>query len=214
MKFLALAFLLSITLAHAGDAPFKIICFGDSITEGKTPTSLKNGERWIELVEKKSGGKFVCFNEGKGGRPASAVADLEPALKRHADANVLLIALGTNDSRDYSKDAVQELRKHIAILTCLVRDRYPKLKVVVCAPYNINIDGLKNNKDKGPQRRENLIAFGKAIQDLAAQDKLGFIDFYGVIPEASLTIDGVHPDAVGHAAIAEKAWAELQKILK
>ena len=211
MKLAALFLLLSITLAtHATEAPLKVLCFGDSITEGKTPASLKNGERWIEVLEKKSGGKLVCFNEGKGGRPAAAVADLEPALKRHADADILLIALGTNDSRDYDAKATDRVVSNLAKMLELARKSNSKLKFVLCAPYNINTDGLKANKDKGPQRKENLIAFGKAIQKLAADQKVPCIDFYGVIPESSMTSDGVHPDVVGHAAIAEKAWAEFQ----
>lgn len=198
----------------AEDAPYKIICFGDSITEGKTPASLKNGNRWIEVLEKSSGGKIVCYNEGKGGRPAAAVADLEPALKRHPDANVLLIALGTNDSRDYDARASERVVAHLKQMLDLARKQNANLRFVLCAPYNINVDGLKANKDKGPQRKENLIRFGKGIKDLAAEQKLPCIDFYGVIPETSLTTDGVHPDAAGHAAIAAKAWAELQKVLK
>ena len=52
MKFIAILLLLSITSAlHAAEAPLKVLCFGDSITEGKTPASLKNGERWIEVLE-------------------------------------------------------------------------------------------------------------------------------------------------------------------
>lgn len=212
-SFLLLA-LLTFSL-RAEDAPYKIICFGDSITEGKTPASLKNGERWIEVLEKSSGGKIVCYNEGKGGRPASAFPDFEPALKRHPEANVLLIALGTNDSRDYSKSAVQELRKNMNIMACFARGKFPNLKkIILCAPYNISVSSLKTNREKGTQRMENLMAFGKTIKEIATQENHTFIDFYGVIPETSLTTDGVHPDAAGHAAIAAKAWAELQKVLK
>ncbi len=49
--------LLSAFVANGGERPLKIVCFGDSIVEGKTPASLKNGERWIERVQAVSGGK-------------------------------------------------------------------------------------------------------------------------------------------------------------
>ena len=198
----------------AAEPPLKVICFGDSITEGKTPASLKAGERWIELLQQKSDGRLECFNEGKGGRPAAAVAELEPALKRHPDADLLLIALGTNDSRDYDAASTDRVIANLKKMLGIARTVNPKLRFILCAPYNINIEGLKKNQDKGPQRRDNLAAYGKAIEKLAQEEKTLFVNFYGVVPEASMTTDGVHPDHVGHAAIAEQAWKSLQGPLK
>jgi len=206
--------LLCFSAAHAADGPLKIIVFGDSITEGKTPAVLKPAERWIERVQASSGGKWVCVNEGKGGRPASAVNELAPALKRSPDASVLVIALGTNDSRDYPAGSVERLSANMTKLIEIARTANPKLQIILCAPYNINIDGLKHDQDKSARRVENLVAFGKAIEKLSAEKKCGFINFYGVIPPGSLTTDGVHPDAAGHAAIAEVAEKGLKEILK
>jgi acyl-CoA thioesterase-1 len=205
---------LSVSLANAADGPLKIVCFGDSITEGKTPASLKNGERWIERVQAASGGKWVCINEGKGGRPASAVNELEPALKRTRDAAVLLIALGTNDSRDYTVQSIDHYMSSMTKLIEIAQSENPKLKIVLCAPYNINIDGLKKNQDMGLKRQENLSAYGKVAEKLSADKKCGFINFNGVVPVSSMTTDGVHPDAAGHAAIAEAAAKALKDFLK
>lgn len=204
---------LSASFIYAAEGPLKIVCFGDSITEGKNPASLKNGERWIERVQAASGGKWVCVNEGKGGRPALAVGELEPALKRSPDAGALLIALGTNDSRDYAAGSVERLVANMAKLIDIARAANPRLQIILCAPYNINIDGLKKGQDMGTKRVENLIAFGKAIEKLSAGKKCGFINLYGVIPPASLTTDGVHPDSAGHAAIAEVAAKGLNEFL-
>jgi acyl-CoA thioesterase I len=201
--------LLSYQLLQAADAPLKVICFGDSIVEGKNPGSLKAGERWIEKLQTLSGGKLRCINEGKGGRPASAVADFEPALKRTPDAGMLIIALGTNDSRDYSANAADRVAANLLKMIDIARAANPKLQIVLCAPYNINIEGLKKDHDKGPAREKNLIAFGKAIEKLSQEKKTLFINFYGVVPKDSLTKDGVHPEAAGHAALAEAAWKVL-----
>ena len=206
--------LLCLSSAQAADAPLKIIVFGDSITEGKTPPGLKPEERWIERVQAASGGKWVCVNEGKGGRPASAVNDLEPAVKRSPDADVLMIALGTNDSRDYAAGSTERFAATMTKLIDIARAANPKLQIILCAPYNINMDGLKHGQDMGAKRVENIIAFGKAIEKLSAEKKCGFINFYGVIPPGSLTTDGVHPDAAGHAAIAKVAVNGLKDILK
>jgi acyl-CoA thioesterase-1 len=182
--------------------PVKILFFGDSITKGK---GVPADQRWTSLVAAHSNGNLAEINEGKGGRPASAVGEFARAVEKYSsdpEISVLVIALGTNDARDTSPDCVVKTTNYIAQMITLARAKAPQWRVVICAPYNINKDALKESHDIGPTREQNLIGMETAFKDLAARENCGFIDLYGLIPLSSLTVDGVHPDAAGHAAIA------------
>jgi lysophospholipase L1-like esterase len=83
----------------------------------------------------------------------------------------------------------------------LARRAAPGWEIVVCGPYNINRDHLQR-KEIADLREKNLQAIGPALKALTKAKGCRFIDFQGVIPPGSLTADGVHPDAAGHAALA------------
>ena len=44
-------------------------------------------------------------NEGKSGRPTASVPEFEMMLTRHPRADLIILALGTNDSRDITPNA-------------------------------------------------------------------------------------------------------------
>ncbi len=89
-------------LSVASASPVQILCFGDSITEGNMLPKADKARVWTQRVEDDSNGKWHLINEGKGGRPTDSVAEFRAALQRHLSENidVLVIALGMNDSRD------------------------------------------------------------------------------------------------------------------
>jgi len=190
-------------------APVKVLFFGDSITKGK---GVPPDQRWTALAAAQSHGAFVEINEGKFGRPAAAVNEFSKAVEKYKGDSaiaVLVIALGTNDSRDKAPNCVEKTTNSIAKEIGIARAQAPQWRIVICAPYNINTDALKESHAIGPMREQNLIGMSKAFKDLAARESCGFIDFYGVIPPSSLIVDGVHPDATGHAAIAALAEPTL-----
>ncbi|HEX4083996.1 MAG TPA: SGNH/GDSL hydrolase family protein [Chthoniobacteraceae bacterium] len=200
-------------MTRAEAMPLKVLFFGDSITKGQGVTA---DQRWTALVAAHSHGAFVEVNEGKPGRPAAAVGEFSKMLEEYpanSGISVLVIALGTNDSRDTSPNCVRKTAAYLSKMVTMARTREPGWKIVICAPYNINKDALKKSRSIGPIRERNLIGMGKAFKELASREGCGFIDFYGVIPPASLTVDGVHPDAAGHAAIAAFAQPALDGVV-
>ncbi|HSI34060.1 MAG: SGNH/GDSL hydrolase family protein, partial [Phycisphaerae bacterium] len=77
-----------------------------------------------------------------------------------------------------------------------------KLRVVIVGPPNIRKDALGPSKPIADQREAKLKEMGVAFEVLAKETKAEFVGLFGVVPEASLTKDGVHPDPAGNAAIA------------
>lgn len=96
-----------------------IVCLGDSNTHGycANPGDCADGgiryneqERWTRLLQEKLGDDFLVIEEGLSGRTTcfddpiheglSALDYIYPCLKSHEDVALLIIMLGTNDTKD------------------------------------------------------------------------------------------------------------------
>lgn len=96
-----------------------IVCFGDSNTHGycADPTDCADGgsrfnesERWTCLLQQKLGGDYLVLEEGLGGRTTvftdplhesmDAVGVAYPILMSHEPVDLLIIMLGTNDTKE------------------------------------------------------------------------------------------------------------------
>jgi len=178
----------------------KTLFFGDSITVGEGLLH-PNEERWTALVARAQ----ACaeINEGKGGRPASALEEFRAALKTHrtdAAINRLVIALGGNDARSPEPDIAAQVARNVGEMVDLTRATAPSWAVIICGPYNINRAHLQN-KAIADLRKMNLVAINSALRTLAEAKGCPYVKYLGVVPSETLTSDGVHPAAPGHAAI-------------
>ncbi|MDO4487760.1 MAG: GDSL-type esterase/lipase family protein [Eubacteriales bacterium] len=96
-----------------------IICFGDSNTHGycADPADTVDGgirftedERWTCLLQKELGDDYLVTEEGLSGRTTcfedpltegmSSLPFITPCLKSHEFVDLLIIMLGTNDTKD------------------------------------------------------------------------------------------------------------------
>lgn len=96
-----------------------ILCLGDSNTHGycADPADCADGgirfnerERWTRLLQEKLGEDYLVIEEGLSGRTTcfddpiheglSALDYIYPCLKSHEDISLLIIMLGTNDTKD------------------------------------------------------------------------------------------------------------------
>jgi len=94
-----------------------IVCFGDSNTHGYCACT-ENGdsgrfseeERWTCLLQKRLGDDFLVLEEGLSGRTGvfddplteglSGLSMIMPVLNTHEPVDLLIIMLGTNDTKD------------------------------------------------------------------------------------------------------------------
>ena len=206
--------ILSLCLVMAGLAraaePRVVIVFGDSIAAGSALPKDQQTQVWVRLVEVQSEGKLQMLNEGKGGRPTDSVKEFETTLTRRPKADLLIIALGTNDSRDISEQCVPKAVANVRAMITKARDQYGRdLAVLLVGPPNIRKDALGPTKPIADQRDAKLRELGAGFEALARELRCDFTSLYGVIPEASLAKDGVHPDVAGNEAIAHAMLPRL-----
>ncbi|MBI3878017.1 MAG: SGNH/GDSL hydrolase family protein [Verrucomicrobia bacterium] len=185
------------------DGPRLVLVFGDSITQGGALPAAERPRVWVNLVEKESAGRLRMINEGKSGRPTASVKEFEAMLAKHPRADRLVIALGTNDSRDISDQCVPKAVENLRAMIARARQAWgPGLTILLVGPPNIRKDALGPTRPIADQRDAKLRELGTAYAALAKETKCEFTTLYGVVPDASLAKDGVHPDAAGNEAIA------------
>ena len=184
-------------------SPKVVIVYGDSITAGAELAPGDRSRLWVLQVEAKSKGTLHTVNEGKGGRPTGSLPEFEAMLKRQPNADLLVIALGGNDARDISGKCVPNALNNLKAMISRAREIHgDKLPILLVGPTNIRKDALGPSKPIGPQREANLRALNAAYPELAKTTNCAFVSLYGVLPEAGMGRDGVHPDAAGHDEIA------------
>ena len=208
---LLLALLTLETLAQNPATPRAIIVFGDSITEGGALPKEQRDKLWVKVVETESKGALILINEGKGGRPTASVKEFEAMLRRHPKPDALIIALGMNDSRDITPSSVPKAVANLRAMIEKARQTHgAKFPVLLLGPTNINKSALGPTKPIGDQREGKLRELGVAFAELATATHCEFFRLFGVVPDAGLLKDGVHPDAAGNAAIAQALGPKLQ----
>ncbi len=193
-----------------GDEPARprtVIAYGDSLTEGKSG----GDQAWVKLVERDSGGKLKVINEGKGGRAtADGKLDFDKMTLQQPRADQIIMALGTNDSRDLNPDSVAKAVSNVRYMIGRARQCYgPVVKILLVSPPNINKSALVATKPIANEREAKLRELGDGFAKLAKELDCDYVSLFGTVPEASMTQDGVHPDAKGHAAIAKALLLKL-----
>ena len=135
-----------------------IVCLGDSNTHGycADPGDCADGgirfneqERWTRLLQQGLGEEYLVIEEGLSGRTTcfedpiheglSALSYVTPCLKSHEAVDLLIIMLGTNDTKDrfYASAAcigigLSRLVKKAMATECW-GDRKPNI-LVICPP--------------------------------------------------------------------------------
>ncbi len=232
IRFLALL-LLSTTLMAAD--PVRIVCVGDSITQGRAgrgnnvPTYSWRYPLWQACVDAKltvdfvgsmttgfegspdyaaHGGKtFVNHHEGRWGWTTRAVADALVDGSKGWTADVAVVFLGTNDK--IKEEGMDPTLKSMRDIITVLRGRNAAVKVAIGLPF---------------QEWEPFPALSKAYIALAAElttvkspvITVATADGWVSKPDApnTLTVDWVHPNPKGDAHIATRVFAVIKPWLK
>ena len=189
----------------------RVACVGDSITQG---VFVDPSARWTTVLQNDLGAGYDVENYGVSGTTLLKSGD-SPYWKQAALAqaealqpNIVLIALGTNDSKPQNLPAhpgefSPDLRALIAQFTAL--PSHPKVWLVLPPPvYGDGLAGIS----------ESVLAetIRPAIRTVARQTKCQVIDLVPALashPEDSR--DHVHPTPAGHKIIGDTVYAALTK---
>jgi acyl-CoA thioesterase-1 len=181
-----------------------LLFFGDSLTAGyglEDPSV----EAFPALVQKRiaaAGLPWRVVNAGLSGETsAGGLRRVEWVLRQRVD--VFVLELGGNDGlRGLPPEAT---RANLQAIVDRVRAKYPAAKIVlagIAAPPNMGADFTR--------------AFAAVFPELAQKNRVPLIPFLleGVASRPELNqADGIHPNGLGHAMVAEIVWGVLKPLL-
>ena len=205
----------------------RILCFGDSNTWGYRPdTGERHDEdvRWTGRLQKLLGDDYTVIEEGQNGRTTvwddpienrlAGLTYLWPCMESQAPFDLIIIMLGTNDTKPYFSmtprniaDAAGRLAE-IAMNCPYGRDRKPP-KVLLAAPIRIK---FSEDLDQlfGEQAAEKSRDFSEAYKKVADEKGCYFFDasLYGFPSD----IDGLHMEAEAHEKLALGFYEKVREI--
>lgn len=209
-----------------------IVCFGDSNTHGccADPADcadhgdrFNEDERWTCLLQKALGDSCLVLEEGLSGRTTvfpdplhegmSGLDVIYPVLMSHEPVDLLIIMLGTNDTKD----------RFSAASTCIARgmerlamkaETVPcwggkKPKLLILAPPHIGIELQDPSMGKHCHARSAGLA--AAYEPICRSHGWAFLDVHGLAEFNR--VDYMHLSAKGHRQLAAQLTPLVQELL-
>ena len=209
-----------------------IVCFGDSNTHGYcavTGGRFDETQRWCCILQEKLGEDFLVLEEGLSGRTTcfedpiheglSGLAYIYPCLMSHEPVDLLIIMLGTNDTKErFGASAAcialglkRLIAKAVATTDCW---RDGKASILVVAPQNIDRQYMNTEiaatMGRGcAEKSEGLAEEYKKIAQLTGCYYLDANEFVTVQPN---DIDYMHLTAEGHRQLAAGLTGKIREI--
>lgn len=210
-----------------------IVCFGDSNTHGYCAMNdgrFDEDERWTCLLQKKLGEEYLILEEGLGGRTTSfqdpvfeGLSGLDyiyPCLMSHEPVDLLIIMLGTNDTKErfgassacIALGLKRLIQKAIATTDCW-RDKTPHILVVT--PQNIGkeYEQTQVRKTMGAGCAEKSQGLGEEYKEIAKMMGCEYLDANEVISVPPNNVDYMHLTAEGHRQLAEALTKKVLEII-
>ena len=206
-----------------------ILCFGDSNTHGynsKTGGRFDVNERWTKLLQKNLGDDYYIIEEGLSGRTTSfedpvfeglcGLNVIYPCMMSHEPLDLVIIMLGTNDSKDLFNANSFIIGKGLERLAQKTIDTHAAWRgapnVLLIAPPPIHPDYAKTAVagEMGDKCVERSRGLAKEFKDVADRLHCHFLDA-GSIPGIEMyPYDWMHLSLESHKLLAD----ELTKVMK
>lgn len=210
-----------------------IVCFGDSNTHGFCGELLgvrfDENTRWTCLLQKNLGEDYLVIEEGLSGRTTcfedpleeglSAIPYIYPCLKTHEPVDLLIIMLGTNDtkerfgasSRCIAQGMGRLVDKAASHVNCW---RDGKANILIVTPQNIGRDYVNKwvRPTMGAGCAEKSEGLAEEYKNLAELKGYHFLDANTVITAAPNDMDCMHLTAEAHAQLAEGMEQKIREI--
>lgn len=211
-----------------------IICLGDSNTHGycADPADCAGGplhrfdedERWTCLLQRALGEEVLVLEEGLSGRttvfddpltPGMRGLDyLYPCLMSHEPVSLLIVMLGTNDTKSRFSANEGNITAGLERLVRLARGTdcwgpggTPRILLIAPAPIDEGVYASPVSKEMGPGCVEKSRGLAAGYRELAQRLDCAFLDA-GQLGCTYNTVDFMHLTRQGHRTLAE-ALAEL-----
>ena len=187
--------------------PIRLACVGDSITQG---SGAANGMSYPSQLQELLGDAWQVKNFGVGGRTLMRSGDYpywNEAKYRESlafDPNVVVIMLGTNDTKPQNWSHKDEFEKDYRDLVKTFKELKSKPRIFVCRAVPVPGAGNFGINEAGIQEQISI------VDRLAKELGVGVIDMHAaLIEKTNLLPDRVHPNTEGAGEMAKAAYQVL-----
>jgi len=188
-------------------APVRLACVGDSITQG---AGAAKGMSYPAQLQELLGGAWLVKNFGVSGRTLMRSGDYpywrEAAFKQaqEFDPDVVVIMLGTNDTKPQNWAHKEEFEKDYRDLVKTFQDLKSKPRIFLCRAVPVPGAGNYGINEAGIQEQIPI------VDRLSQELKTGMIDMHAALAGKEVLLpDRVHPDTEGAGEMAKAAYQVL-----
>lgn len=210
-----------------------IVCFGDSNTHGYCAENngrFDEEQRWTCLLQARLGEEYLVIEEGLSGRTTSfrdpifeGLSGLDyiyPCLMSHEPVDLLVIMLGTNDTKErfcvspacIALGLKRLIAKAQAAVDCW-RDQKPNILVVT--PQNIGkeYEATEVGATMGHGCAEKSEGLASEYEKIAELMGCHYLDANQVVAAGPNEIDYMHLTGEGHRQLAEALAERIPELI-
>lgn len=216
-----------------------ILVYGDSITWGWVPTApitptVRHAEedRWPTIVGTTLGAGYNVITEGLSGRTTNVEDPTAPglmngadyfdsALMSHEPIDLVVIMLGTNDTKTYLDRSPLEIGLGMGELIDMAQRGSglgwyaygrPQILVISPPPLGDEVDPAAAEDFRGSN--EKIAALPDIYARIAEAAGAHFFDAASVVEKGEVGTDGIHLLVQGNRDLGEAVAAEIREILE
>ena len=215
-----------------------ILCYGDSNTHGycADPGDCEDGgirftenQRWPRLLQTTLGEDYLVTEEGLSGRTTcfddplyeglNGLDYITPCLKSHEVIDLLIIMLGTNDTKDRFCASAACIGLGMARLVKKAKDtdcwggKAPNILVIAPPPIGAGMLTSPVAQTMGQLCVEKSRQLGESYREQCELLGVSFLDA-GALGCEFNTVDYMHLTSRGHAQLAEALAPLVPRLLK
>ena len=180
---------------------YKILMFGDSITQGYDASAPENAYA-IQIAERFDA---EARNKGIAGEFFFPKLTME---KENFDPDLITVAYGTNDWKYLSKE---RFNKNCQAFYTNLRNSYPDVKIIALTPiWRVDIDSKYESGVPLEYIGEYIKNLGNTIPNMEVVDCMDFVPHNSELYQT----DGVHPIDSGFKYYADNLWEKINLLKK
>lgn len=210
----------------------RIVCFGDSNTWGfnaENEQRFSEDIRWTSVIANLLGDEFQVIEEGLSGRTSviddalfeglSGLDYIYPCLMSHSPLELVIIMLGTNDTKERFNYTSFNIAQGVARLVAKAKSTKagfngssPQILVIAPPPIGASYSETPIGKSMGDGCDIKSAQLGNHLAELLENQHTHFLDTKGLVEMNN--IDYMHLDEEGHRLLAQLVFNKIKSILR
>lgn len=208
----------------------QIVCFGDSNTWGfdaRTETRFSEEIRWTSLLASMLEEDYKVIEEGLSGRTSvmedplfegvNGLTYLTPCLKSHSPLELVIIMLGTNDTKErfgltaynIAQGLIRLAQKAKHSMTG-INSKNPQVLVISPPIIGEKYSQTKIGNAMGEGCAKKSFELSEFLEKMLQAEQIEFLNASSIPMN---TIDFMHLDEEGHKLLAQLVFNKIKKIL-